>query len=95
MSPLGGEIRANVGRRGRAGVDGSGWLWEIRRGDQVAHVMIEMTGAAWSADPLALPDDTRRALETDGRAEILKALGHDDPPRVIRCGLTGCTAPSR
>ena len=85
------EIRTNLGLRPCAGVDGSGWLWELRRGDHAARVMIEITGAAWSADPLALPEDTRRALETDGRTEILKVLGHDDPPWIIRCGSTGCT----
>ena len=60
------------------------------RTDQVARVMIEITGAAWSADALALPEDTRQALETDGRTEVLKVLGDDHPPRIIRCGSTGC-----
>jgi hypothetical protein len=63
-------------------------------GGQVARVTIEISGAVGSADPLALPEDTRRALETDGRTELLKMLGHDDPPRVIRCDSTGCTYPS-
>jgi hypothetical protein len=84
------EIRTSLGRHARAGVDGSGWLWEISRGDQVACVMIEISGAAWSANPLGLPEDTRRALETDGRTELLKVLGHDDPPAIIRCDTTGC-----
>ena len=84
------EIRTNLGRQARPGTD-SGWLWEISRGDQVARVMIEISGAAWSTDPLGLPEETRRALETDGRTELLKVLGNDDPPRVIRCGTTGCT----
>jgi hypothetical protein len=84
------EISANLGRHARAGGDGSGWLWEINRYDQVARVMIEISEAAWSADRLALPEETRRALETDGRTELLKVLGRDDPPRVIRCGSTGC-----
>jgi hypothetical protein len=30
------------------------------------------------------------ALETDGRSELLKVLDLVDPPRVIRCGSTGC-----
>jgi hypothetical protein len=84
------EITANLGPQGRPGVDGRGWLWEISRGDQVARVMIEISGSAWSANPLDLPEDTRRALETDGRTELLKVLGQEDPPRVIRCGSTGC-----
>jgi hypothetical protein len=83
------EIRTSFGRRA-AELDGSGWLWEISRGDRLARVMIEISGSAWSTDPLDLPDDTRRALETDGRTELLKVLDRDDPPRVIRCGSTGC-----
>jgi hypothetical protein len=78
------EIRTNLGPQG------SGWLWEVSRDDQVARVMIEISDAAWSADPVSLPDETRRALETDGRTELLKVLGHDQPPRVIRCDSTGC-----
>ncbi|MEN3280775.1 MAG: hypothetical protein V7607_1915 [Solirubrobacteraceae bacterium] len=84
------EIRTNFGRQAGE-FDGSGWLWEISRGDQLARVMIEISGSAWSTDPLDLPEDTRGALETDGRTELLKVLDRDDPPRVIRCGSTGCT----
>jgi hypothetical protein len=84
-------IRTNLGRHARPGGDGSGWLWEVSRDDQVARVMIEISEAAWSAVPVGLSVETRRALETDGRTELLKALGHDYPPRVIRCGSTGCT----
>ena len=85
------EVSTSLGRHARAGADARGWLWEITRGDQVAHVLIEISGTAWSSDPLRLPEDTRQALETDGRTELLKVLGQDDPPRVIRCGSTGCT----
>jgi hypothetical protein len=54
-------------------------------------VVIEISGAAWSSDPRGLHEDTRRALETDGRTELLKVLDAKDPPAVIRCGLVGCT----
>jgi hypothetical protein len=84
------EIRTNLGRHARAGTESTGWLWEISRGDQLAHVIIEISASAWSTDPLDLPEDTRQALETDGRTELLKALDRDDPPPVIRCGPTGC-----
>lgn len=86
------EIRANLGVHARSSVDARGWLWEITRGAEVAHVVIEISETAWSSDPLGLPDDTRRALETDGRTEILKVLELDDPPRVIRCGSKGCSS---
>ena len=85
------EIKANLGRYARAGADGHGWRWEITRGAQVAQVVIEISGTAWSSDPLHLPEDTRGALQTDGRTELLKVLDQDDPPRVIRCGCSGCS----
>jgi hypothetical protein len=88
------EISANLGMHARTGVDARGWLWEITRGAQVVHVVIEVSGTAWSSDPLRLPEDTRQALETDGRTELLKVLDHDDPPDVIRCGSAGCSYPS-
>jgi hypothetical protein len=88
---MGWEIRANLGKHVRAGVDARGWLWEITRGAQVAQVAIEISGTAWSSDPLDLSDDTRHALETDGRTELLKVLDQDEPPRVIHRGPTGCS----
>jgi len=88
---MGWEISANLGRTVGAGADAHGWRWEISRGAEVAQVVIEISGKAWSADPLSLPDDTRHVLETDGRAELLKVLDQDDPPCVIRCGCAGCS----
>jgi hypothetical protein len=64
---------------------------QITRGAQVAQVVIDISGTAWSSDPLGLPEDTRGALQTDGRTELLKALDQDDPPRIIRCGSSGCS----
>jgi hypothetical protein len=87
---MGWQISANLGRDARAGADARGWRWEISRGAEVAQVVIEISGNAWSADPLSLPEDTRHALETDGRTELLKVLDQDEPPRVIRCGSSGC-----
>lgn len=86
------EIGANLGRHARPDVDARGWLWEITRGDRVAQVVVEISETAWSSDPPHLSEDTRQALETDGRTELLKVLGEDDPPSVIRCGLTGCSS---
>jgi hypothetical protein len=55
------------------------------------NVAIEISGTAWSSDPRGLPEDTRDALATDGRTELLKVLGEKDPPAVIRCSSVGCT----
>jgi len=87
---MGWEIRANLGRHARPRVDARGWLWEITRGAQVAQVVIEISEMAWSSDPLLLPEDTRRALETDGRAALLQVLDQSNPPHVIHCGSEGC-----
>ena len=84
------EIGTNLGRHARPGVDARGWLGELTRGSQVARVVVEISGTARSSDPLRLPDETRQALETDGRTELLKVLEHDEPPRVIHCGSKGC-----
>ena len=46
-------------------VDARGWLWEITRDDQAAHVVIEIAGTAWSSDPLGLPAESLYALESD------------------------------
>ena len=72
-------------------MDGRGWLWAITHGDRVVEVVIEISGTACSSDPLGLPEDTRQALETDGRTELLKVLDQAEPPRVIHCGSTGCS----
>jgi hypothetical protein len=84
------EIRANLGPYADDGVDARGWLWEIGRGAEVARVVVEISGPAWSADRASLPEDTRRALETDGRSALLDVLEGDGRPRVIRCGSNGC-----
>ncbi|HWI00248.1 MAG TPA: hypothetical protein VNT27_07945 [Propionibacteriaceae bacterium] len=88
------EISANLGRYTRTSGNAHGWLWEITRGPQLAHLVIEISDAAWLSNPLRLPDDTRRALETDGRTELLKVLARDELPRLIRCDVNGCTYPS-
>jgi hypothetical protein len=54
-------------------------------------VVIEISSTAWSSDPRGLPEETRHALETDGRSELLKVIGEEDAPAVIRCGTVGCT----
>jgi hypothetical protein len=88
------RISANLGRCPHAAARGGGWLWEIDRATQTQRVIVEISPAAWSADPRRLPHDTRRALETDGRTEIVKILERDTPPHVIRCDSQGC-APDR
>ena len=89
---MGWQVSANLGMHVRTGVDARGWLWELTRGAQVARVVVEISGPAWSSDPVDLPADTRQALETDGRTELLKVLEQDEPPHVIRCDTEGCSS---
>lgn len=88
------QIKGNLGRYMPTGAGAHGWRWEIIRGAEVAQIVIEISEEAWSSDPPGLPDDTRHALETDGRTELVKVLDQDDPPRLIRCGSSGCSYPS-
>lgn len=91
LALVGWQIRTNLGRHARTDGDARGWRWEITRGAEVAQIVIEISATAWSSDPLGLPADTRHALETDGRTELVKVLDQDEPPRVIRCGTSGCS----
>ena len=50
----------------RPGVDASGWLWEIRRGDEARRVLVEITGTARAVEEPALPGDTAAAIRTEG-----------------------------
>ena len=79
---------------GRAGYDGNGWLWLIRRGEwpdvDVRRVLIEVSATASHVDKDRLPPDTAEAIATEGESEVMLILGVNDPPRVIQCGTTGC-----
>jgi hypothetical protein len=64
-------------------VDARGWFWEITDGARRAQVVIEISSTARSTDRGRLSDDLRRALESDGRTELLRALERDDPPHHL------------
>ena len=61
------------------------------RADQTLELFLDMVPV-----PQPGPDEVvirveAAPLETDGRTELLKVLGQDEPPRVIRCGSCGCS----
>jgi len=39
---------------------------------------------------MTLPDDTAKAIDSEGESEVKKALDLDDPPQIILCGTAGC-----
>jgi len=90
------EISGQVGPHSRSGYDGSGWLWEITRGEggwpqaDVRRVFVEISGTARGTDPEHLPRDTADAIATQGQSEVEKVLAEEEPPRVIQCGTDGC-----
>jgi hypothetical protein len=84
------EISGNLGPYARSGFDASGWLWEIAEGDQAKRVLVEISGTALASSGASLPEDTRDAIQTEGRSEVEKVLDLDEPPRVIVCSTAGC-----
>ena len=80
--------------RGTRSAHGGGWLWELNRGTQTAQVVVEISPRRGRPTLVSSPNDTRQALETDGRTEIIKMPETHIPPRVIRCDSQGC-APHR
>lgn len=76
----------------RAGVDASGWIWDLEREDGGRRrPMIEVSGTALASSGASLAPDTAEAIRTEGRSEIERLLGDDDPPRVILCTTVGCS----
>jgi hypothetical protein len=85
------EINGQVGPHAEPGYDGHGWLWElVQEGRQARRVFVQVSGTAWAVDPESLASETRRAIETEGRSEVEKVLGEDEPPRMIGCDTHKC-----
>jgi hypothetical protein len=95
------EISGQVGPHSRSGYDGSGWLWEIRKGEgdwpaaDARRVFVEISGTAGGMAAEHLPRDTADAIATEGESEVAKVLDLEDPPRVIQCGSDGCRPESK
>jgi hypothetical protein len=71
------------------GVDGRGWLWEIKRCDDYRRVFVEVSGTALAAGG-GIAEDTVRAIATEGGSVVDALLDQDDPPRVVKCSTHGC-----
>lgn len=84
------EILGNLGPYARSGFDAGGWLWEIERDGEAKRVLVEITGTALAVSTEYLPADTRAAIETEGRSEVERVVGLEEPPRVVVCGTSGC-----
>lgn len=93
------EISGEIGPHSEPGYDGHGWLWELaQEGRDPRRVSIQISGSAWAvhdAGGRGLASDTRRAIETEGRSEIERLLGQDDPPRMVGCSSYGCSPMNR
>jgi hypothetical protein len=71
------------------GVDGSGWVWVLRRGEEVRHVFVQISGPALAVSR-GLAADTEQAIATRGGSEIDKAARMESLPRLINCTTVGC-----
>ena len=85
-------ITGRAGGEPRPFLDGRGWLWELRRGDDVRRVLVEISGIAREAHERGgyVPADTAEAIATAGQSEVRKLVARSDLPRIIRCGTLGC-----
>lgn len=85
-------INGQIGTHGRSGTDAWGWLWELQRDEEARRVLVEVAGTVWAIDGAdgPLPNEVRRAIETEGRSEIERVAALDDPPRVVACTTAGC-----
>jgi hypothetical protein len=78
-----------------AGVDARGWLWELRRGDEVRRIFVQVSGTALASALESIASDTASAIATQGGSEVDKASRLEDPPRVVSCSTLGCTPADR
>lgn len=92
------KIVGQVGPHSEPGVDGRGWLWELRRGVgpdlDSRRVFVEISGSALAATA-GNASDTQRAIETEGLSEVERAANMDEPPLVIKCASYGCRSMTR
>jgi hypothetical protein len=87
------EISGSLGPHAEPGVDGRGWLWELRGADEanreVRRVFVQISGSALKATR-GNASDTQRAIETEGLSEVERVARLDDPPRIVECSSYGC-----
>ncbi len=88
------KISGEIGPHSEPGYDGRGWLWELEQeGREARRVFVQIAGTAWSVcarGGAGLASETREAIETEGRSEVERVLGMDEPPRMIGCSTYGC-----
>lgn len=86
------EIAGQLGPLSEPGVDGSGWLWELHRGEgqgfEARRVFVEISGSALASSNMP-STATVAAIESEGRTEVERVAQMDDPPRVIKCSTHG------
>jgi hypothetical protein len=81
------EIVGQVGPHTESEYDGSGWLWEVRRDNEVKRVFVLVSGSALASARMDC-QDTVEALRTEGRSEVERVAALDDPPRMVKCSTT-------
>ena len=86
------EIAGQIGPHSDPGVDGSGWLWELHRGDEpnveARRVFVEISRTALASANMP-SQQTAAAIASEGRTEVERVAQIDDPPRVVKCDTHG------
>jgi len=81
------SIRGQIGPEADPDKDGSGWLWEIERGEQpnveVRRILVTVTGQAFDFES-GRADDTSEAIRTEGRSEIERVIQWGNPRDFAR-----------
>ena len=69
---------------------GVGWKYTLTRGDKQRDVYVEL--AATAAMTTHLPEESKRAIQSDGWSAIVPYLGDDEPPTRIVISTAGVAA---
>ncbi len=69
---------------------GVGWRYTLTRGDKQRDVRVEL--AATAAMTTHLPEESQRAIQSDGWSAIVPYLGDEEPPTRIVISTAGVAA---
>ena len=69
---------------------GVGWEYTLARGGKQRYVLVEL--AATAAMTTHLPEESQRAIQSDGWSAIVPYLGDDEPPTRIVISTAGVAA---
>jgi len=86
------EIAEQIGPHSDPNIDGSGWVWELQRGEgkhsEARRVFVEISRTALVSTGMS-STVTAAAIESEGRTEVERVAQLENPPRKIKCNTHG------